>query len=263
MAKLLEALSSSAAPFDFEGWSRLVDSRWTLRPLSAAGSLTSYGGRFNIGQDVFEATPDPFPALYIAENYETAYREKFQMEVGEQVDGLKPDEMNLNTSFSCYRMSGHLERVVDVTDLKALYAVSRVLKTVRRPADLKSLAMKLKLGRNVSWLIRTPDELQTQLQVRNWRSWAVLFDLPAPSQLFGEWAMRAGVEGIKYRSTKSKTGFCLAVFPSNLGSNLSFVELTDPAAPEVRHTRLDIASAENLCGWNVLGSAHRPRYSVP
>jgi hypothetical protein len=48
--RLLNALRSQALPsYQFEGWSRIVDYRYGLEPLSVAGSLKGEGGRFNVG----------------------------------------------------------------------------------------------------------------------------------------------------------------------------------------------------------------------
>lgn len=58
------------------GWTRIVDYKYSLEPLSAKGSLRA-GGRFNIGTDLDAAQLAPFPALYIASDYPTAYAERF------------------------------------------------------------------------------------------------------------------------------------------------------------------------------------------
>lgn len=49
-SELLDALRSQAlASYSFDGWSRIVDYRYSLDPLSDAGSLKNNGGRFNVG----------------------------------------------------------------------------------------------------------------------------------------------------------------------------------------------------------------------
>jgi hypothetical protein len=71
-ARLLAALRFAARRrYEFTDWCRIVDYRYSLAPLSVAGSL-KVGGRFNIGEDLEPATFTPFPALYVAENFETA-----------------------------------------------------------------------------------------------------------------------------------------------------------------------------------------------
>ena len=64
------------ASLTFSRWTRLVTWRYSTDPLSAAGSLAEYGGRFNIGRDVDKTMRAPWPSLYLGENFETAYREK-------------------------------------------------------------------------------------------------------------------------------------------------------------------------------------------
>ncbi len=78
VGRLLDALLSQTHPsLSFDGWSRIVDYRYGLEPLSGAGSLKGAGGRFNIGSELSPGTFTAFPALYIAEDYEAAFRERF------------------------------------------------------------------------------------------------------------------------------------------------------------------------------------------
>ena len=73
--QLLDALRSQALPaYSFEDWSRIVDYRYALEPLSVAGSLNGDGGRFNVGGALSPGAFTPFPALYVAEDYGTAFR---------------------------------------------------------------------------------------------------------------------------------------------------------------------------------------------
>ena len=65
--ELIEAIRSSVRrePIQINGWSRAVTVKWTNNPLSAVGSLTHIGGRFNYGRQINEHQFTPFPALYI------------------------------------------------------------------------------------------------------------------------------------------------------------------------------------------------------
>ena len=69
----------SATPLDVhvDTWARVTDYRWSLTPLSTAGSLRGIGGRFNIGKDLDRARNQEFPALYIAADVDTAFLEYF------------------------------------------------------------------------------------------------------------------------------------------------------------------------------------------
>lgn len=250
MREMLSALQSRATgPFEFDSWVRMVEARWTLEPLSSAGGLLNYGGRFSVGSLLQDSLVRPFPALYIGENYQTAHREMYQVE-GDTDAGLSAEELDLCRSFSTYRVRGRLSRIFDASNLLNLVPFAAVLKRFKVPSELRAVTKRLKLGTAESAMIRTPQQLHDALSVRNWRTWAVQFDLPAPSQHFGFWVRNAGFEGIKYRSTKNPLGCCIAVFSENLTGD-SFVELMDPAAPAVA-TRLDSTSADQLSGLDLL-----------
>lgn len=258
--ELIEALNQKpAAPIDFEGWVRVVDTKWTLSPLSSIGSLKAYGGRFNIGRDVVSSSRNPFPALYVGENFETAYRERFQIEQGQTLGGLTAEELALGASTSSYRVRGHVARVLDASSLASLAPIAKVLAKFKMPAEAVAIAKLLKMRRASDMMIRSAESLRMALQVSNWRVWPVQYELPAPSQIFGDLARAAGYEAIRYRSTKSRSGYCLAVLSGNLGSDRTFVELMDPAAPEVDYTRLDLGSSEHLAGWECLSPSARAR----
>lgn len=62
----------SAVDVSVHNWIRTTDWRWSLTPLSPAGSLNGIGGRFNIGRDLDRARGQAFPCLYVANNIETA-----------------------------------------------------------------------------------------------------------------------------------------------------------------------------------------------
>src|SRR6266487_1564176 len=68
-SQIYEALKSSlrerTSPFQFSHWQRAVKYKHALDPLSAKGSLTDPGGRFNTG-DIDPAQFMVFPGLYLA-----------------------------------------------------------------------------------------------------------------------------------------------------------------------------------------------------
>ena len=83
-----------------ENWSRIVDYQWTLHPLSAAGSLTYIGGRYNPGIELDGCTFAAWPALYLGVDHARAYREKFQIEQGQKLEGLTGEELALSAGKS-------------------------------------------------------------------------------------------------------------------------------------------------------------------
>ncbi|MBH1836338.1 RES family NAD+ phosphorylase [Stenotrophomonas maltophilia] len=258
--QLVEALNSRPAPpFDFENWVRMVQYRYSHDPLSAAGSARSVGGRFSIGNDCDESgAAAVFPALYIGDSHETAFRECYQMASEKMhATGLTPAEMSLRRSDASVRMNGHIERVFDIRSLDNLKPVAKVLAKFTVPRELATLARSLKLGKPEELLIRTPSRLQTNLQDVNWRAWPAQFGLPSPSQRFGLLLKWAGYEGVLYRSSKQPGSACIAVFPSNLCSDRTYVELADAHPPNVTQSRLDLSTADSLCGWQHVRQADR------
>lgn len=246
-------------PMDFVGWVRMVTLRYADAPLATAGSLKNFGGRFNIGADVDNAIRSPWPALYIASNQETAYREKFGMAKDDRIDGLSAEELTLapGGSYSSVRLDGHLELVFDLAHEEALEPVCKVLRKISLPAEAARLQKRLKIPGTPGAMIRTAARLIQEVLVVNWRILPAQFGNPAVSQILAGLILDAGYEAIRYPSTKSD-GECVAVFPHRLASDASFVMLADDAPASVRHTRLDLSTSDDLCGWDVLPSYLQP-----
>ena len=245
-ARLLDALRSQALPsFSFDGWSRIIDYRYGLEPLSLAGSLKGEGGRFNIGADLSPGSFTAFPALYIAEDYETAFRERFGRSATAEPDALTVLELALRSpdSFTQVRLRGLVENVIDVANLESLKPFVDVLREFPVPRGVRQAARRLGL-RPPPWLIRSPVTLQRQLLHPNWRMLPQQFDLPSNSQVFGRIAVAAGLHGIVYPSARHQGKSCLALFPQNWANSGSFVEVADAAPPGTRLTRIDAETKE-------------------
>lgn len=252
-SQLLGALQlQESKPLPMQGWVRIVDYQYTNMPLSSAGSLTGFGGRFNAGMDLDPGTLMPWPALYLAEDYETAYREKFQLKSSQTVDGLKPEELALQNgrSHSTVLVQGRIDRAFDMTVRRNLDAVAHVLKKIKMPERAKGLKKKLRLKPTDVSMIQSGHSLYNAVLMHNWRVQPAQFGLPARSHVLADLVRAAGFEAILYKSTMGP-GRCLAVFPDQL-SGQAYIELVDKAPPEVRHTRLDDNSAGDLAGWQVL-----------
>jgi len=234
------------------GWVRIVDYKFTLMPLSSAGSLTEFGGRFNAGADLDEGTLNPWPALYIAEDYETAFREKFQLKSIDQVDGLKPQELALEhgRSHTTVVLRGQIENVFDMSSPSQLNAIAAVLKKIKFPDQAKKLMKKLVMKSNDYAMVRSGASLYDAVLRHNWKIQPVQFGLPARSQVLAELVRAAGFEAILYKSTMGPAK-CLAILPDKL-SGASYLELADNAPPEVKITRLDTSSAQARAGWHIL-----------
>jgi hypothetical protein len=244
--ELLAALRQQrAASLDIAGWVRIVDYQYCLEPLSPRGSVRRYGGRFNIGPEVGEGSFRTFPALYLAENLETAFRERFQLEQAANVDGLSAEELSLQTpgGFLVAGLKGRVESVFDIRDPKALNPFVDIIARFRLPDRVRALCKALNMP--TTYLIRSPTQLQRALMARDWRAWPIQFDVPSNSQVFGQLVRDAGFEAVLYGSSKNSQR-CIALFPENMRASQSRVELAGPYPHEVAAPVLNSETVEQL-----------------
>ena len=223
-----------------------------MEPLSCAGSLQYIGGRFNAGAELDSNTLKPWPALYLAEDYETAFREKFQLPSDELVEGLSPQELALQPgeSHAAVFLRGHLSRVFDMTSVEALAPIAKVLRQIKMPEQALKIQRSMKIAGRGVFMISTGKQLHDAALRPNWRVLPIQFGLPAHSQILADLIRAADFEAILYRSTKGP-GKCLAVYPDLLRDG-SFVELIDDAPSACKYRRLDENSAADLEGWESL-----------
>lgn len=250
-SKLCDALKQAGGiPLDLQSWARMVTYQYSLQPLSCAGSLQSVGGRFNAGFELDDNTLNPWPALYVAEDFETAYREKFQLASTDLTDGLKPDELALEhaVGLTTIFLNGRMENVFDMTSFGTLNSIGRIFREVKMPKEASQLAKKLKISGSNKIMVQSGRQLHSVIVKNNWRVWPIQFGLPAPSQTLAELIKAAGYEGILYPSSKGP-GRCLVVFPENL-SDLSHIDLIGPAPSAATMTRLDSSTSTSLEGWD-------------
>ena len=235
-------------------WVRVVTYQYSDEPLSCAGSLHEYGGRFNAGADLDANTLNPWPVLYLAQNFATAFREKFQLEHDGTVDGLSANELSLGhvASHATLYLKGEIKNVFDMTDPKSLDGVAKLLGRIKMPEEAKACMKRLKISNKALFMISTGQQLYDTVINTNWRVLPIQFGLPAQSHIIAELVRAAGFEGILYPSTKGQKR-CLAVFPENLATG-SFVELRDNTTKHTKHHRLDIDSSSDLTGWHTLPS---------
>lgn len=232
-------------PKEFSGWRRSVRYKWSLNPLSAKGSLGVPGGRFNIG-DIDESVFPKFPALYLAEDVDTALAEM----IGPRrnpLDHLDEYELALakEGSLTVVSVYGELESVIDLNSPELLRGFIDLIKDFEITDSLEGMAEELNIN-IAGGAVRTVDALMSTLLNPNWRQFPMHVDLPANSQIFGQLAFSAGVDGIVYPSKHTRRN-CLSVFPQNLKVGDSFVEIMDADLPKgVLERRLDSRS------WNRL-----------
>lgn len=247
-AEAIRAALSSAKPkaLHIDGWTRIVDYRYSLEPLSATGSLRK-SGRFNIGRDIEPSRYPSFAALYLAEDYETAFAEKFGGPARARRASMSGTEFALRkpASFTSIRLNGQLFQLFDLTSGGNLRGFVKIIAQFKLTDELLALAREAGIGK--PYIIETVRQLKAQLLANDWRRCPVQFGIPSNSQVFGRLLHDAGFEGLHYQSVRGP-GRCVALFPEKLARSDSFLELTDPAPEGVRFHRLDAGT------WQVLTS---------
>lgn len=238
---LKNSLRDQAKPFNFVRWQRVVKYRYSLTPLSVAGSLRDPGGRFNIGA-IDTARYPMFPALYAASDKSTALAELLGRSAGE--NSLSPEELALAIpdSITAVSISGCLDSVLDVRDPGNLSPFVSLIKEFRLSPTLQDKARQLGFGLD---LVRTAQALVDALHHRDWRNWPMNWDVPAPTQIFGQIVSDAQIEGILYDSALTRKP-CLAIYHQNFRNSSSYIQLDDPAPPGVTPTRLDSSNCDIL-----------------
>jgi hypothetical protein len=242
--ELIDAIRAcTIGPREFNGWARLVDYQYTNQPLSMVGSTKGDGGRFNIGSALNPATYTPFPALYVGEDFSTAFRERFGINQDGSAGALSANELILRrySSFSQVALNVKLETVLDIGDPSKLKSIADILGQIQMPSNIGRLARQLRL--RPPGLVRTAAGLQRQLLNPDWRVDPAQHDLPSNPQIFGRLCLAAGVHAILYPSVRNSERNCLALFPQNWRGSSSFVELVGPSPPEIVTRRLDGTTA--------------------
>lgn len=211
---------------DLDDWIRLVNYKYSNYPLSPAGSIIWSGGRFNIGSATDPTRFTPFPALYLAVDFMTAFCEYHQLKPSETRNGLTAHELALQKpgSWASLRLKGHVNNVFDFTRQSSVAAFCKIISRFTLSARVTELEDKA--GIEHSKLIRDPKDLIRSLTHENWHEKTALFDLPANSQVFGKLLVDSGFEGILYRSSKT-TKKCLAVFTRQLAGSDTVIRLAD------------------------------------
>lgn len=239
-APIKAALLTAIEPFAFSKWQRVGRLKYALEPLSTVGSRRNKpGGRFNFGT-IDTALFPPFPALYLASDRETAMQEVLGQEaaaIGEldafEFAVAKPDAI-FNVP-----VSGSLRAVIDLRKPEKLDPFVTLIKDFKIKGDIQEMARASNMPPPT--LVRSRDELLNVMMDSNWRQWPSLFGVPSSSQIFGQLASDAGIEGVIFPS-KFNGNANIALYPKNFGAE-SFVELVDEVPAEIKVKRLDASTA--------------------
>lgn len=228
-------IDADIGKFKFRKWQRILKFKYSNKPLSVAGSLKDPGGRFNIG-DINPTHFNIFPALYITEDKETALQELLcqKIEYEKENEALEMALTDPTSTTNC-SVSGVLHSVIDIRHPQQLQKFVNLIKDCTVSDEILERARSMK---EPVELIKTVPKLIETLLMFNWRVWPMLFDVPAPSQIFGQLVNNAGIQAILYPS-KFNNKDCLAIFPQNFDETDSYIELDDVSPPETKIKRLD------------------------
>lgn len=245
---LCDALrQSKPASILVDRWVRIIDYKYSLQPLSAAGSLVR-GGRFNIGNDLDPGKYPAFPALYLAADYDTAYAERFGTR--SSVSGhLKGHEYALRTpgSFTSVNLKGQLHNLFDLRNVKNLRQFAEIITEFDLPKELRNLATSA--GIKGPLLVKSVAQLKLNLLAHNWRLYPSQYEIPGNPQVFGRLVNEAGFDGILYASTIGPKA-CIALYPNIFSGSESHVGLADDAPAGATQTRLDRETWREIAGSN-------------
>lgn len=212
-----------------DNWTRIVEYRYSLEPLSLKGSVKLNGGRFNVGQDV-NPNQAHWHALYLAETEGTAFNEKYPASHAAQKgknETLTQKELNLIThdsSYSVVKLQGSINNLFDLDKPKFTKSFISAISKFRVRSSTQSLAKRAGIQ---PWsVINNHKLLMSMCLDHNWRTIPYLFDIPSSPQVFGGLVRDAGFAGIVYPSTKGKDK-CLVLFPENFDDE-SKVSIKDP-----------------------------------
>jgi hypothetical protein len=224
--KLINAIAESCIEnFEFANWQRVVSWKYSNHPLCTIGSTRQFGGRFNIGEDISQSnTLKTFPAFYIAKDQGTAQVEAFGNQNRDGKLTVYEVALTNKSSYTCFSISGSLDRIIDLTKKSSLSKFVRLISKFTIPQSICDSARRLNIPEPT--LVTTTTLLLKSFLAPDWRKEPAQSDIPANSQIFGQLAYQAGIDGILFRSTKTGKD-CLAVFPSNFANGNSYIKLDD------------------------------------
>jgi len=248
-SELQNTIIANCTSFNFSKWQRAVKYKYALHPLCTIGSYQFTGGRFNYGNSI-NTELSAFPALYIAQDKDTAIQEHLGQEPISNGSKLTPRDLALTATDSeaLVSVSGQIEKVFDLTNKNNLNSFVDLIKQFKPSNHLIQMAREAKMGK-MPLIIKSVAKLLDSLLDPHWRSAPDNYDIPSNSQIFGHMCYTASIEGILYPSKFTKK-HCLVVFPNNFPNTSSFVTLDGELPPHGNiPTRIDEHSYK-LCEIN-------------
>lgn len=207
---------------------RIVDNAYNDDPLCTYGSITDDGQRFNIGMSL--RPYNEFHCLYVAENYETAFEEKFRYVLNSQHGTLSSSEMSLRRvdDFTSFSLNVGVTKCIDICNQNTLKDFAQIMSEIKMDPGILNWGKSVGIDRLTS--VQTIGELYRTLLDKEFLRLPSNFNLPSNSQWFGYFAKIAGVQAIKYPSVRKTGAYNLAVFPDNFEGTASIIKLNSQAA---------------------------------
>lgn len=235
--EIIFSLNDKTTSYLFKNWFRLTRTKYVMNPLNCKGSVEdATGGRFNIGSIKRDRFP-PFPVLYIGNGKETCIKEVYP--------GME-HFFNSKRSDSFFKISGHIYSMLDITKKGSLNKFIKTIKQITLSKQLQNRFKKLNISTEERTSIQSMKQFEKIIYNKNWKIDPNIHGIPAPSQIFGQLAKKAGIEAILYKSTrKSRTGFCIAVFPENFKNSDSYIKLED-CPKDITNKKMNSETFENF-----------------
>ena len=212
---------------EFKECSRIVSPTYSTHPLCTKGSVVCPGGRFNFGN--ISTSLESFHCLYIANDFQTAFAERYLMSKDETIGKghLEPHDLVFqkpDSHIHC-RVDVELESVLDISEDQSLEEFVKIISEITPSQELYSRAEKLNLG--TLRTVKDVTELKRSIFEENFKQWGIWINQPSNSQWLGHYVRQAGINGIKYPSCKYREGFNIAIYPDTFGNTDSSVKLVD------------------------------------
>jgi hypothetical protein len=201
--------------------------RYSDTPLSCIGSMKWLGGRFNYGVDIDAARFAAFPALYLAESFETGLREMQGLTREDSRGGLSASELNLcaEHGVSWVPIKGTVGNIFDLTKASNLDAFAKAISAFKLSKAVRDAEKQIRA--RPMRIIGTSKELLATFMAENWREFPAVWNTPANPQLFGHLLTQAGFEGVLFSSTRTGEKN-LALFTRQFKNSASSIRACNP-----------------------------------
>lgn len=233
LEEIVDSLSAVADASIADSYTRIVQLKFG-DPLSVLGSLSGPGGRFNIGNGMGHTKP--FPTLYVANDFHTAFCECFHYPPGYMRGNVDAAKMALRdaNNFIATELTVNIEKCIDLRNKDVLRGFTQVISEIKPTDEFKHWAKEL--GYFSLRTVQTHGELYRTLLEADYLKNYYSMEMPSNSQWFGYYCLMTGIQGIIYPSVRDNKGYNIAILSENLKDTDSYIKISvdTPAIPEDR-----------------------------